>query len=340
MPARLGKSLGLLLILSLLLAACQPIQPIQPTETAVAGEATTAPKVSPAIVERNFPTTGVAVSLPEEWVHAYNPALPILLTWSAAPPPEPQKAGGYWEYLMEEPIAAVSFVNLPSPGSAEVDLAQLLQLRFRTAQESLINPIDNTKIIEEPTLLTINGQPAAKMVVEGMDAVLQKPFRAYVWAIRNGSQILYIASALLEQNEAAFVPLVEQIAESVIVSQPQPAAAQAPTDAGEIAPGLIVTGALRRSLPDQVLSDYWRFVAEPGKRYTFTATPTDRYKDIVIDIVDAAGKSVLGREVDAEGDGAAETLTFVPREGGDYYVALHNFFLGTGGYTLELQEAE
>jgi hypothetical protein len=342
MTTRACRILAALTLFALLLAACQPIQPVQPVQPAAPADAEAEAAAEPAWVERTFPVPGVTVSLPEEWIFRYEPQYPVLMAWSADPPAEPQNSGGHWEYLMEEPIAEISFINEPYYEPLHSDLAEALTLRFQNNGLSgdAINPAGNTTVVEEPTLLTINGQPAAKMVVEGIDKVLQKPFRAYVYVIQNGDHAVYVSSALVEANEAAFVPLVDQIARSVVVSAPQQLPTQPPEVTGEIAPGETVHGTLRLSLPDKVVRDYWHFTAEAGKRYIATALIDDKYNDALIDVVDATGKTKLGVEQDFRGKGEPETAAFRAKEAGDYYIAVRNFFLDDGGYTLELQEAE
>lgn len=324
------------LILSLLLAACQPIQPAQPAEPAAEVEAA----AEPALVEHTFPTAGVTVSLPEDWIFRYETLVPVMEAWSALPPPERRSGPFHWGPVLEEPIAGITFYSTQHPATMAADLANMLETRFKVSSASwqTVDPVGEATA-EEPELLTVNGQQAARMVVEGTDATLRKPFRAYVYAIRNGGRIVYISAPLLEANEAAFVPLIDRIVQTVVVSDPQSEPRQAPEVIGEIAPGTTVSGTLRSSPSDKMVRDYWHFAAKGGKRYVATVTPAEPYSDILITIVNDAGAVRAGTEFYGE-LGQPKMVEIKPRTDGDYYIAIRNFFLDQGGYTLELQEAE
>lgn len=350
MSAATLKLIGTLAVLALLVAGCQPIQPVQP-EGAVAPAAPPAEEAAagPALVQRDFPLAGLSVGLPEEWVAAIEPLRPAVLSWSASPfdglempalPPSRLRNADklFWSYLSEKPVVEVTFFNVPTPDAASSDMAGLLQHRFGeiVASERVINPRDVTTVVEPATSLTINGQPAVRMVLAGEDLALGVPMHIYAWAIANGDRMMYVNSALTAENEAAFAPLVEQIVSTVSVSAPQPEAQPAPRLTGEIAPGAAMTGTLAAE-PGAVVRDFWRFSGKEGMRYVATLTPLAPHLDLVAQIVDASGAPLTSEMNDGSRD-VGEVISFEPGADGDYYLIVRSWYQGPGEYKLELAE--
>lgn len=317
----------------LLLAACQPIQGT-PSNAAEAANAT-------QLIQATYPTGGIRVGLPAEWPVFYEADTGVIGAASEVPPPEPQESNDFWSYLMEEPIAYVIFANVPAPTGGESDLGVLLLERFKDRRSSgnHFNPDGSVTVVEEPTALTINGQPAARAVVQATDRVLGKPFLMHIWAIQNGERIVYVSSALLESNEAQFAPLVETIVKTVEVSEPGTLAKPTPVATGEISPGMTVTATLGHARPDEMERHYWRFVAEEGKRYLITLTPLTAYTDIAGDVVDANGDSSIGYEFDYGFNDWVEEFMYVASEGGERYIVVRNYFQDPGDYSVQLKEA-
>jgi len=85
--------------------------------------------------------------------------------------------------------------------------------------------------------------------------------------------------------------------------------------------------------------DYWHFVAEEGKRYDITLTPLTEYTDIVGDVVDADGKSLIGYEFDYGFNDWVEEFMYVATDGGDRYIVVRNYFQDPGDYSVQLEEA-
>ena len=328
------KVVVLLVLFALALAGCQPIQPVAP-------QAGAAPM--PELVEKTFPTSGITVSLPEgAWLYRYEPRFTAVLVFSEAPPADPQSTHGHWEYLMEEPIIEISLINEPYYDTPAAELGDLLTRRFgsNSSSEDAINPEGRTTVVEEPALVEINGQPAAKMIVTGTDVVLDRPFNAHVWGVRNGDRVVWISCALVPKNEAAFVPLLEKIAETVFVSPPEHEPPLEIEVTGEIAVGETITSTSRLSLPDKVVRDFWHFTGKAGTSYRITVTPLDPFSDIIGNVVDANGQTKVGAEQDNTGDGSPEVFGLLVKVDADYYIVVRHFFLDPGPYTVKLESFE
>jgi hypothetical protein len=321
------------------LVACQPIQPLLPE-----AEAPSVAGAPSAGAPTTYHTVGITVALPEGWSTWYDPAERIMTAVSADIPAEEQWKVDFWGYLFREPVLAVSFYNERNVAGAMLPPATMLTSHFESTalSEYQINPLPGTAVVETPPVeVAVNGQRAYRAVIGGTDSAFKTAFHAHVWLILDeGGDGVYIACALLPENEAALLPLCEQIVATVVVDPIDRQAAERPlAETGTIAPGAPVEATTPVATRGEVIRHYWRFAGAAGRSYRVTVAPQDEFFDPAAAIKDAAGKNVAG-EFDAVGGGGAETFIVRIKEDADYYIMVRPFGMLPGHYTLLLEEIE
>ncbi|MCA9979511.1 MAG: PPC domain-containing protein, partial [Anaerolineales bacterium] len=87
-------------------------------------------------------------------------------------------------------------------------------------------------------------------------------------------------------------------------------------------------------------ASYYVFSGEADQAYDITANTTDDELDLVLDLLDEAGNSLLDSEIDDNFSGESETIgNFQPSEAGVFVVVVRGYAGGTGAFDLSLVEA-
>ena len=100
-----------------------------------------------------------------------------------------------------------------------------------------------------------------------------------------------------EANEAAQLPVFEEIAGTVTLGPVD--AASTYTDRGQepLTLDQPVTGNIPPTAPSETVRDLWPFGGQADQQMTLIVAPLGDKLDLVIDVLDAEGKSILEGEV-------------------------------------------
>jgi hypothetical protein len=334
--------LMLLVLLLLLPAACQPIAapPAADQEAATAEE----PESSalPGFTRYTFPDMGVSIDFPDGWIVRHDPKYGWVIAMSDAPETMRAFGAAYWWPGFEEPITSVNLQVRDLAAFSEASVEEILKNRFQTytTSELQINPKGVATVSTEPKPIMLGEQDGVEFAVEGIDDNLRFPFRSHIIALTNGERIAFLAMTAAEANEAAQVPVFEEIAGTVTLGEI--AAASPYTDRGQepLTLDQPVTGNIPPAAPRETVRDLWPFSGQADQQMTLIVAPLGDKLDLVIDVLDAEGKSILEAEVNEVmmQTGSRERVTFNLPADGDYFAVARSSFQTEGDYQLTLYE--
>lgn len=209
------------------------------------------------------------------------------------------------------------------------------ELEGETIEEALRIAIEDMpyvaspQIISGPTALTIAGQEAATATVEGIDDASGETLVIYTTVIRGEGQIASTAGITLAPHQDRFAPLLNAMTQTIELSE-----ATGPTVEGSLNYGETV-----RSNVPLGGSSAWTFIGVEGETIDVIAMPVDQSLDLMIDLLDSRGASILenGPVDDAFG---TEEIRALELPASDEYTVLLNGFAGSSGqYDLTVSEA-
>ena len=209
------------------------------------------------------------------------------------------------------------------------------EFQGETIEEALRGAIDempyveSPQIVSEPTALTIAGQEAATATVEGVDEATGETLVIYATVVRGEGQAAIATGVTLAPYQDRFRPFLDAIAQTIELSQPAGPTAEGSLEYGETVRGSVPLGA----------SSAWSFIGVEGEIIDVVAMPVDQSLDLVVDVLDSSGTSILesGPVDDAFG---AEEIRRVELPATDEYTVLLNGFAGSSGqYELTISEA-
>lgn len=198
---------------------------------------------------------------------------------------------------------------------------------------------EGMEIVDGPTAITVNGNDGAMLSVRG-DADGTEIY-ATIATLTNdvNSVVLMAISPVADEEENA--PLFEAMVNSITISEeeitnpfgdmgfedtPVPDA----VDAGSLTMNEAVAGLI---LENAAVS--WSFNGTAGTAYDLAVTPTDENLDVIVDVIDETGASILPfGAVDDSFD--EEIVTFDIPADGIYKAVLYGFGSSNGAYTLIL----
>jgi hypothetical protein len=295
----------------------------------------------------DFAIPGLSIAVPPDWTYGFDPRAPVLVLTSPLPEGHSAPHNAFWYYLLDSGMARLNLINTEFAGAAEPDLSALLLRRFGPCPGGswggcTIYPEEQPEVLKGPTPLEVNGMPAAKAVLASQDMHSGQPFIAHVYAIYGGDRIVYASTALTDETDESYLPVIEEMVSTLGVGTP-PSLKEMPqgfTTFGEITPGSVVTGTFATSPPDQIVRHGWTFNAEAGERYEVRVTTPEPGPDVAVNIVNAEGKSAIGGEYDTGGSGQTEYVLFMPRADGKYSIVVRSFFADTGPYEIDLKQLD
>lgn len=197
----------------------------------------------------------------------------------------------------------------------------------------LLEDESEAEVIEGPTATTINGQDAAVAVAKGPVEDGEETLIIVILAtIINGDQAAVVIGITPEETEDEYRPVIEAIINSVEVTTP--VVSDETDDAGVIFTGDSVEGSVAGDLPSS-----WQFFGFEGDRIDIVVEPLTDSFDVVVDVRDGTGSSILpGGAVDSS-FGTEEILDLEIPSTGDYAIVIYGFAGSTGDYELSVSEA-
>lgn len=204
-----------------------------------------------------------------------------------------------------------------------------------TVEEALRVAIDempyvvSPETVSGPTAITIAGQEAATATVEGVDDASGETLLIYTTVVRGEGQIASAAGITLAPYQDRFAPFLSAMAQTIELSEPTGPTVEGSLNYGETVRGNVPLGA----------SSAWTFIGVEGETIDVIAMPVDQSLDLMVDVLDSSGASILdGGPVD-EAFGTEEIRQLELPASDEYTVLLNGFAGSSGQYDLTVSEA-
>lgn len=202
---------------------------------------------------------------------------------------------------------------------------------------------EDTQFVEGPTATTLNGQDAAVGVITATsDSGI--PLTAYLAVVVNEDvgQAAVLLGATPAETAEEYLPTFEAIANTLEITEP--VAVEEPVDpdpgTGDLPPteGFLLFGDdFTATVPAGGVST-WDFIGLEGEEIEIVVEPQTSDLDVVVDVVDANGSSILeGGAVDQSF--GAESITVTMPSSGTFYILVTGFSAeDTGDYRITFNE--
>lgn len=187
-------------------------------------------------------------------------------------------------------------------------------------------------VVEPPSSLTVNGQPAAIAAVRGTTDEDGTPYLALVSLIVNSNRFAIAVGATPEANADIYRPVLEAIINTIELNEP----IGRPSLEGYLEYGETVNG----SVDTAGAVVQWGISGLRNDILDVSIVPLDRDFDLVVDVWDAEGNSILccGPIDRSLGEETIERLRLPAN--GDYFIVIYGYEDSTGDYELTVQESQ
>lgn len=284
-----------------------------PTNTPLPTEAPT-PDVTADFITFESPEGGYALKYPGDWFTDNSFGFTALASNEALlDSPDPGEEGG---------IAVILGAD-----TAEFTTDNPVQMMDGVVADFGI--AEDSEITEGPTAVTINGKYAATAVINGISDN-GTPLSALVTIIVDGERTVIMLAATPSETEAEFRPIFEAMAASIEMKEP--VASPLPESEGMLLYGETAAA----SVPVDGQST-WEFIGLEGEVIDIIASPQTEDFDLVLDLLNEKGDSVLDFEID-ESFGVEELRGFTLPASGTYTIAVSGFGGLGGDYEVTLAE--
>lgn len=207
-------------------------------------------------------------------------------------------------------------------GLEEALLAAIEDIAFTT----------NDRIVDGPTLTTINGQEAVRATVEGSSTGGDQTLVVYVTLVRAAERAAFISAVTLQSVRDQYVDTLETLIQSVVVEPLTTDVVSAPQ--GSLVYGQTVEGTITAG---DIAS--WTFIGVEGEHIDVTVRPLSDNLDVTVDVRDRQGTSILpgGPVDDSFGVETIRGLTLPSNA--QYTVVVSGFEQSSGAFELAVAEA-
>jgi hypothetical protein len=334
---RLLLTVVLVVVMGLLLAACgggeeptpvpevadTPVPP-PPTDTPPPPPTDTPPPPPtetpvPEVAYTRFESAegGYAIEYPSNW---FTDGTAGFMTFASAEElldsPDPGEEGGV--------------VLVISGTTADFDSADPLAAMEQLVGEMGLAEDGKMEVVEGPTAVTINGKEGSSVVIRGTSDN-DIPISVFVTLVLNGDNTAVMVAATPQDTEADFRSIFEAMANSIEMSTP--VAAPLPESEGVLLFGVTETSSVTDAGPSA-----WEFIGLEGEVIDIIARPLTDDFDLIFDVLDESGNSVLDMEVDEAFD-EEELRGFTVPASGNYTISVYGFAGSVGDYEITLAEA-
>lgn len=331
---RLLLSVMLITVLGLLLTACggseeptpvpevvnTPVPP-PPTDTPVPPPTDTplppTETPAPAVDLTRFESTedGYAIDYPSDWFS--DSAFGFTYFASA-------------EELLDSPDSGEEggIVLIFSGPTADFDSTDPIAVMEQLVTE--MDLADEGEVVEGPTAVTINGKAGSIVTIRGISDN-GTPISVFVTLVLNGDATAVMVAGTPQETEADFRPIFEAMADSLEVFEP----VAAPLPESE---GILLFGVTETSSVTDAGGSAWEFIGLEGESIDIIVRPLADDFDLIFDLLDESGSSVLDIEVD-ESFGQEELRDFTLPASGNYTISVYGFAGAGGDYEITLAEA-
>lgn len=206
-------------------------------------------------------------------------------------------------------------------------------VEFFTASSESSDGVQVT-VTDAPTAVTINGQDAAQVSADAVDgegdtAAMQ------LYLILTDSNIAFVAAGAEASEQEQYQPILDAIVETITLSAPVGGTTNVDVNLGG---DLLLYGDTVDGVVDASGPSVWTFIGLEGEVVDLIVTPEGDF-DVVVDVVDESGNSILPNgEVDSS-FGMEEVLDVAIPATANYTIIVRGYADTTGNYTLSLVEA-
>ncbi len=192
---------------------------------------------------------------------------------------------------------------------------------------------EDVELVSGPDAITVNGLEGSKAVVHATsdnDTALS----ALVAILIGGDRSAIFFGVTPQESEAEYLPTFEAMLNTVelsapVVTTPENGGADISTPSGIVEYGETAAGSLVSADETAV----WAFRGSEGDLVSVTVTPLSDDFDLVIDVLDADGQSLIGGEMDSSFGEETVTDIVLPASG-QYFVAVRGYEGSMGDYEL------
>lgn len=202
------------------------------------------------------------------------------------------------------------------------------------------------EIVEGPDQLTINDQDAARIVINAQEES-GNLITSVIYVITSNGRASIFLGVSPEGNSEENIPLFDAIASTIVLSEPvasetggddEPFVIGGPDEEqveGFLLFGDAVTGSVTEAGPS-----IWDFVGLAGESVDIFVAPSSDDLDVVVDVVDALGNSILSDGPVDNSFGEEEITGLEIVESGTFYIMVSGFDESDlGEYNLTFVEA-
>ncbi|MFQ5419469.1 MAG: hypothetical protein ACE5EY_03795, partial [Anaerolineae bacterium] len=193
---------------------------------------------------------------------------------------------------------------------------------------------EDARVVEGPTGVMINGQASATAVVNATSDN-GTPLFAYTVIITNGDRFALMFGVTPADTQKDFRPIFERMAQTIVVTEPT--AVEAPPVDVPDSQGFMLYGDV---VQDEITAGpvAWTFLGVEGETIDIFVEPTDDQLDVVVDVLDSSGASIIGGELD-DSFVLEEIRDLTLPSSGEFTILLRGFADTIGPYQLTIAEA-
>ncbi|HRQ36968.1 MAG TPA: hypothetical protein PLD25_03520 [Chloroflexota bacterium] len=361
---RLLTILAFLAALGLFLAACgggeeevAPTATTAPTNTAVPATNTPAPTNTPVPTDTPAPTDtpeptatpdvtanfqeltnedlGVTISHPAGWVTdmADDGSLRLATDQNILNNTEEMIQEGMIVQMMNLPLDILAFLVTEGDPSDPVAVLNTFSSLF-TAMSGAEEEMTFTPR-EEAAATTIAGVDAATAVYDVVANGEEGLIKIATLADPDNNRMLLVFAGTKADTEDQYLPIFDEMLKTISLSTPAAIDITGTTMPGASA-GFLLPGDVVEDAIEDEAGDAWSYIALEGEVVDITVEPSGSL-DVVVDILDIDGKSVIGGELDDQF--GTETISgFSFPAPGSYTIVVRGFAGATGDYTISVFE--
>lgn len=188
------------------------------------------------------------------------------------------------------------------------------------------------RIVEGPTMTTINGQEAARALIEGSNAGGDETLMIYVALVRTTERAAFITAVTLQSVRDQYQETLETLIQSVLLQSME--ATDVPQPQGSVQYGQTVEGQIESGVRAS-----WTFIGVEGERIDLTVRPLQDNLDVTVDVQDSQGTSILPDGPVDDSFGAETIRGLSLPASAQYTVVVSGFAQASGRFELAISEA-
>ncbi|GIK55013.1 MAG: hypothetical protein HND44_01410 [Chloroflexi bacterium] len=324
---------------------------VPPTDTPVPPTNTPAPTDTPAPTNTPEPTAtpdiaasfqeltnedlGVTISHPAGWLIAAQDdgSLRLASSESLLNSTELTLEEGIIVQMMNLPLDMLAFLVTEGDPSDPVAVLNAFSTLFTamsgTEEDITFTPRDEAAAV---TIAGFDGATAVYDVVADGEEGLMK---IATLADPDNNRILLIFAGTQAASEDQYLPIFDEMLETISLSEPAALDITGTTTPGASA-GFLLPGDVVEDAIEDEAGDAWSYIALEGEVVDIIVEPSGSL-DVVVDVLDANGKSVIGGERDDQ-FGTETISAFSFPAPGSYTIVVRGFAGATGDYTISVFE--